>query len=67
MLVLARNVNESLKIADGTITVTVLAIHGNQVRLGVDAARDISIHREEVYLRIQRGEEAAPRDGELAD
>ena len=67
MLVLTRSINESIKIADGTITVTVLAIHGTQVRLGVHAARDVSIHREEVYARIQQGEGRAAASSQLTD
>jgi carbon storage regulator len=59
MLVLARNISESIKIADGAITVTVLAVNGTQVRLGVDAPREISVHRTEVYLRIQKGGDSA--------
>lgn len=52
MLVLSRHLEESL-IIGSEIKITVLSISGNQVRIGVDAPRDISVHREEVYLRIQ--------------
>ena len=52
MLILTRRLNETLMIGDD-VTVTVLAVKGNQVRLGVNAPRDVPVHREEVYDRIQ--------------
>jgi len=52
MLVLTRRPGESVKIGD-SITVTVLAIKGNQLRLGFTAPQSIAVHREEVYQRIQ--------------
>ena len=47
MLILTRRINESLLIGD-EITVTILGVKGNQVRIGVDAPRDVSVHREEL-------------------
>ncbi len=52
MLILTRRIGESLVIGE-QINVMILAIKGNQVRIGIDAPKDIPVHREEVYQRIQ--------------
>lgn len=54
MLILTRRIGEILRIGDD-VKVTVLAVQGNQVRIGVDAPRDVAVHREEIYQRIQQG------------
>lgn len=60
MLILTRRVGETLIIGD-EVSVTVLAVKGNQIRIGVDAPKEVSVHREEIYQRIQS--EGARKDG----
>ncbi len=53
MLVLTRTPGKSLVINNGQIKLSILEIKGNQVRIGIDAPREIDVHREEIYERIQ--------------
>ncbi len=53
MLILSRKVGEKLIIGEN-VTVTVLGVKGNQVRIGIDAPAEVQVHREEIFLRIQQ-------------
>lgn len=64
MLILTRRVGETLMVGD-EVTVTVLGVKGNQVRIGVNAPKEVAVHREEIYQRIQRekqGDQGATAD-----
>jgi carbon storage regulator len=63
MLILTRRVGETLMIGDN-VTVTVLGVKGNQVRIGINAPKDLAVHREEIYQRIKREQEGGlpPQD-----
>ena len=59
MLILTRRMGETLMIGED-VTVTVLGVKGNQVRLGVNAPRNVAVHREEIFARIKNEDEDAP-------
>ncbi len=61
MLILTRRVGETLMIGD-EVTVTVLGVKGNQVRIGVNAPKDVAVHREEIFERIQSEDQDDPLD-----
>jgi carbon storage regulator len=61
MLILTRRVGESLMIGND-VTVTVLGVNGNQVRLGVNAPKNVEVHREEIYERVQAERNSTNKD-----
>jgi len=63
VLILTRKVGESVLIGDG-IKVSVLAVKGNQVRVGIDAPKEVSVHREEVRERLEEGKGAPSKADE---
>ncbi|MDP5031868.1 MAG: carbon storage regulator CsrA [Paraglaciecola sp.] len=63
MLILTRRVGETLMVGDD-VTVTVLGVKGNQVRIGVNAPKEVSVHREEIYMRIQAEKNGQAASGE---
>ena len=61
MLILTRRIGETLMVGDD-VTITVLGVKGNQVRIGVNAPKDVSVHREEIYQRIQKEKSGEDED-----
>ena len=66
MLILTRRVGEVLRIGDD-VSITILGVKGNQVRIGIDAPKDVAVHREEIYQRIKREGDAGEATGEVLD
>jgi len=70
MLILTRRVGETVMIGND-VTVTILGVKGNQVRVGINAPKNVSVHREEIYERIKREQQGEsqgePRDSEPAE
>ena len=63
MLILTRRIGENLMVGDD-VTITVLGVKGNQVRIGVNAPKDVAVHREEIYQRIQKEKSGEDVDGD---
>ena len=66
MLILTRRVGETVMIGD-EVTITVLGVKGNQVRVGINAPKHVAVHREEIYERIKREQQGGASDGGNAD
>ena len=60
MLILTRRVGETVMIGDD-VTITILGVKGNQVRVGINAPKSVAVHREEIYERIRAEQHCAPR------
>jgi len=61
MLILTRRVGETVMIGN-EVTVTVLGVKGNQVRIGINAPKNVAVHREEIYERIKREQQGEQHD-----
>ena len=66
MLILTRRIGETLMVGDD-VTITVLGVKGNQVRIGVNAPKDVAVHREEIYQRIQQEKTGEDSDSDTEE
>ena len=66
MLILTRRVGETVMIGDD-VTITVLGVKGNQVRVGINAPKNVAVHREEIYERIKREQQSDAERSDSAD
>jgi carbon storage regulator len=66
MLILTRRVGETVMIGND-VTVTVLGVKGNQVRVGINAPKNVAVHREEIYERIKREQQGEASSGESSE
>ena len=66
MLILTSRIGETLMVGDD-VTITVLGVKGNQVRIGVNAPKDVAVHREEIYERIQSEKAGNDTENETSD
>ncbi len=66
MLILTRRIGEVLRVGD-EVSITVLGIKGNQVRIGIDAPKDVAVHREEIYQRIKSETQPQSGNGDARD
>lgn len=64
MLILTRRVGETVMIGND-VTVTVLGVKGNQVRVGINAPKNVAVHREEIFERIKREQQGGESDGNV--
>ncbi len=64
MLILTRRVGETVMVGD-EVTITVLGVKGNQVRLGINAPKDVAVHREEIYQRIKHEHDEQESEGSV--
>ena len=64
MLILTRRVGETLMVGD-EVSITVLGVKGNQVRIGINAPKDVPVHREEIYQRIKNEENSSEPNGNI--
>ncbi len=64
MLILTRRVGETVMVGD-EVTITVLGVKGNQVRLGINAPKDVAVHREEIYQRIKHEQDDREPEGSV--